>query len=114
MRQVRVEIERCNAGKPSADIQVPHGSQRCDLICFWRPRWAQSPSILHWDAQSLHEGTRIQAEALLPRDQRIAVVRIFHLALRWIARHSDIVMRSYQQTSALPRQKLTDRFNFRW
>ena len=23
-------------------------------------------------------------------------------------------MRSYQQTSALPRQKLTDRFNFRW
>jgi hypothetical protein len=42
------------------------------------------------------------------------VVRIFHLALRRIARHSDIVMRSYQQTSALPRQKLTDRFNFRW
>ncbi len=55
---------------------------------------------------------RERAEALLPRDQGIAVVRIFHLALRRIARHSDIVMRSYHQTSALSRQKFPDRFNF--
>ena len=109
-----MEIERCNASEPSTGIQVPHGRQRSDLICLWRPRWAQSPSILHWHAQPLHERARVQAEALLPGDQRIAVVRIFHLPLRRIARHSDIVVRPYHQTSSLPRQKFTNRFNFCW
>ena len=40
------------------------------------------------------------------------MVRVFHLALRRIAGHADIVMRSYHQTSPLPRQKFSNRFNF--
>ena len=40
------------------------------------------------------------------------MVGVFHLALRRIAGHADIVMRSYQQTSSLPRQKFSNRLDF--
>ena len=76
-----MEIEcRKTVGKPSALIQVPHGRQRSDLICLRRSSRAQSPSILYWYTQPFHKGARIQTEALLPRNQGVAVVHIFHLA----------------------------------
>jgi hypothetical protein len=40
------------------------------------------------------------------------VVQIFHLTLRGIARHTDVVMRTNQKTGALARQKFANRFDF--
>ena len=79
MRQVLVEIEGRNVREPTMQIEVAHGRQRCNLIGTLDNRWAKSPSVLHRHSEALHERSGVQAEALLARDQWIAVMGVLHL-----------------------------------
>src|SRR5207342_3669673 len=67
--------------------------------------------ILDWYTESLHEGSRILAEALLPGNEGIAVMLVFHLPLEHVGRNADVVMRAKNEARPLALEKLADRFD---
>jgi len=52
---------------------------------------------MHWDVESLHQRTGVLPEALLARNECVAVVEVFHLALLEVVGKTDIVVRREQQ-----------------
>ena len=72
----------------------------------------QSVLIVNRHTQPLHQRPRVLAEPLLTRNQRVAVVRVFHRALLEIVRHADIVVRAEDQARAFAFEPLAHRFDF--
>ena len=72
---------------------------------------AEAPAVFDRHAEPLHERSRVLAEALLPRNQRIAVMRVLHGALLQIGGTADVVVRSNDETGSFTAQKLPDRLD---
>ena len=108
MRQVHVEVEGCNPIEQATGIEICHNGQRSDLPGSRVPQRPETVTILDGYTESFHQGTRIQAEALLAGNQSVAVVAVLLLALREIARASDVMVRAEDQTGPLARQELPD------
>ena len=73
---------------------------------------AQAVLVVNRHAEPLHERTRVLAEPLLPRDERVAVVRILHRPLLEVARHADVVVRTEDQARAFACEPLAQRLDF--
>ena len=109
---MRVKVEGLHALEPAAGVEVAVLEQRLELSRAGHRRRAQPVLIVNRHAQSLHHRARVLAETLLARNQRVAVVRVFHGALREIARHADVVVRAEDQARALALEPLAQRFDF--
>ena len=75
-------------------------------------RGAETVAILDGHAESLHQGARVPAEALLARHQRIAVVVVLHVAHLQIVRRADVVVGPEDQAGPFAAEKLPDRLDF--
>ena len=67
MRQVRVEVEGRDPGKPSARVEIPHCRQRRYLVGSTYLRRPEPKTVLNRNAEPFHERARVTAEALLTR-----------------------------------------------
>ena len=74
---------------------------------------AKSELIDYRHPQCFHHRSRVLSEALLARDERIPMVRVFQLALLQIFCKSHIMMRPQQKASSLSFQPLPHRLDFR-
>ncbi len=92
-------------------IQVFVDCERRNLFCAFDEGRAKSELIHHRHPKCFHHRTRVLSEALLARDERIPVVRIFQLALLQIFCKSHIVMGPKQKASSFSFQPLADRLD---
>src|SRR3954469_6702610 len=106
--QMRVKVERLNPFEPAPRVKVVALMQRLQLPRARDGGRAQAVLIVNGYAQALHQRPRVLAETLLPRNQRVAVVRVFHSPFLEILRHADVVVRADDQTSAFALEPLAD------
>ena len=71
----------------------------------------QTIPILDWHAEALHERARVLAEALLSRNERIAVVGVFHRALVQVVGDAHVVMRAEDEARAFALEELAHRLD---
>ena len=101
MRQVRVEVECWNVIEQTELVEVSERCERRDVARAFYQRRAQTPAIPNRNIECLEQRPCIRAESLLTRDQRIAVMFVFDLALLQIISKAHVVMRSEQQAGTL-------------
>jgi hypothetical protein len=95
-----MEIECRDVFEQTQLVNVPKGRKRRDLVRAFDERWPETPQVMHWDVESLHQRTGVLPEALLARHECVAVVEVFHLALLEVVGETDIVVRREQQAGA--------------
>ena len=81
VRQMHMEVEGRNAGEPSSRVQILDRGERNKPVRPWNRGRAETLTVFDRNAESLDERSRVPAEALLPGNQGIAVVRVLHGAL---------------------------------
>ena len=111
MRQVRVEIECRNSRQPASRVEISHCGERCYLAGTGNDGRPKTPPVLHRNAEPLHESAGVCSESLLPRNQGIAVMRVFLVTLLQVSGGADIVMWPDDQARALPFQKIANGFD---
>src|SRR5258706_6387552 len=79
VRQVLVKIEGWHVCEPTVPVEITHGSQRRDLVGALDDCWTKAEAILYRHPEAFHERSGVEAETLLARDQRIAMMGILHL-----------------------------------
>ena len=67
--------------------------QRRDLVVPFTTRRPQPELVVHRHSERLHQRARVLAEALLARHERVAVMRVLHLALLQVVGEADVVVR---------------------
>ena len=82
VRQVRVEVEGGDVVEQPRAVEIAEGGQRRDLVGAVDDGRAQPPGVVHRHVERLHQGAGVLAEALLAGHEPVAVVLVFHLALR--------------------------------
>ena len=112
MRQMRMEVEGLHAFEPAARIEVAVLDQRLKLSGSLDGGRTQSVLIVNRHTQPLHHRPCVLAEPLLTRNQRVAVVRVFHGALFEIVRHAHIVVRAENQARAFAFEPLAHALRF--
>src|SRR5215469_3456957 len=95
-----MKVKRRNPIEETQLIQVFIDRERRDLPCAFNNRWAQSELIHHWNSKPFHYRARVLPKSLLSWDERVAMVRIFHLTLLQILCESHIMVRCKQQTGS--------------
>ena len=76
-----MQAQRRHVFEQALRVNVAERVQRRDVLRVFDHRGAQAPFVPHGDAEALHQRACVLAEALLARDERIAVVAVFHLPL---------------------------------
>src|SRR5262245_20932629 len=79
--QVHVEGERRNLLEEAPLVEIREGGQRRNITRALDACRAQPPLIDDWNIERLEQGARVLTEALLSRDERVAVMLVFDLAL---------------------------------
>src|SRR5436190_8851295 len=96
MRQMLVEVERSDVVEQPKPVQVTIGFRGRNISRSRDNRRAKSPLIRDGYVQLLHQRTRVAGKPLLSRHKRVAVVKVFHLALVLVVGKSDVMVRSNQ------------------
>src|SRR4249919_1191099 len=111
---MRMEIQRRDVVEESQLVNVPESRKWRDLLRAFDQRWTESVGIVHRNVQRLHQRAGILPKALLTRNERVAVMEVFHLALLQVAGEADIVMRRKQQAGAFALEPLAYRCDLFW
>ena len=90
-------------------VEVADGGQRRDVLGAFDDGGSQPPNVVHGHVECLHQRAGVLAEALLARDQAVAVVFVLHLALGEIVGEADVVVGRQQQAGAFAFEPLGDR-----
>ena len=114
VRQVWMEIECRDVFEQTQLVNVRKGRKRRDLVRAFDERWPETPQVMHWDVESLHQRAGVLPEALLARHEWVAMVEVFHLALLEVVGETDIVVRREQQAGAFALEPLADGRDFLW
>src|SRR5262249_5405762 len=101
----------CYPRKPSVAVQIPHDRQWGNLAGSRNHRRTKTPTVFNRNTETVHQGTRIPAKALLAGNQGIAVMGVFHLTLGQVGRGTHIVMWSDNEAAPFAGEKLSDRLN---
>src|SRR5215212_3121761 len=98
--------------QPATRIQVTIGGQRRNARCPGDHARTQSIPVFDRHPKPRHERARVLAEALLPRNEGIAVVRVLHGASLEIGGDADVVVRPKHETRSLASQPVANRLDF--
>ena len=109
MRQVRVEVEGGDVVEQPWAVEVADGGQWRDFLGAFDDGGSQPPNVVNGHVECPHQRAGVLAEALLARDQAVAVVFVLHLALAVVVGEADIVVGRQKQTGALSFEPLGDR-----
>ena len=109
MRQMRVEVEGRDIAQEAKAVEVVEGRQRSNFVRAFHERGPKAVGVVNRNAKPLHQRARVLAKPLLARDERVAVMQIFHLTLLHVVRKADIMMGRKQETRAVPLQPFADR-----
>jgi len=90
--QVRVKVEGGDVVEQSRQVKVPEPGQRCDLLRALDDCWPQPPRVVHGHVERLHQRARVLTEALLARDEPVAVVFVLDLSLAVVVGEADVMM----------------------
>src|SRR5215208_7759146 len=74
-----VKIERRHVLQPTRRIEIAHDREWGKLVRALDDGRAKTKPVFHRHPETFHEASRVKAESLLARDQRIAVMGILHL-----------------------------------
>src|SRR5215204_2744550 len=111
VRQVWMKIQRGNVLKKPEFIQIAKGGERRNISGSRDNCRTEAPFVDDRNVQRFHQRTRELAEPLLPWNQIVAVMEIFHLALFEIVGKTDVVMRRNEKTCAFALQPSVYRFD---
>src|SRR5882762_10201866 len=90
--QMHVEVEVGDSVEPPADVQVAIRREWGDPVRSPKRRGTETVLVLDGDPQPFHQIARVPSEALLPRYQRIAVMKVLHVALLQITRGAYVMV----------------------
>src|SRR5580692_6864908 len=108
MRQMHMEVERRNAGEPPPGIQIPRRVERNEPGRSLNRGGAKAPTVFDRHTKPLDERSCVPSEALLSRNERIAMMRILHGALLQIGGIADVMVRSKDETGSFAAEKMPD------
>src|SRR5579871_118762 len=106
---MRMKVEGRDVPQESKAVKVLEGREWSNLVCPLHDRRAKSIGVMYGNAKALHQRARILTKPLLARDERVAVMQIFHLALLQVVGETDVMMGRKQETGAVALQPLADR-----
>ena len=109
MRQVRVEVEGGDVVEQPWAVEVADGVEWRDFLGSFDDGGSQPPNVVNRHVERPHQRAGVLAEALLARDQAVAVVFVLDLPLAVVVGEADIVMGRQKQAGALSFQPLGDR-----
>src|SRR5262249_35294422 len=109
-----MEVKRGNVLEQPHLVEIAESCERRDVLSTFDERRAQTPLGNYGDIQCLHQRARVLAESLLTRNETVAVVLVFHLALREVITEAHIVVRADYQASAFTLQPFLDGRDFFW
>src|SRR3954465_9662136 len=112
MRQGLGGVERCHPCQPSARVEIPHRGQRRNLIGSPDHCGTETKTVLDGNTKPRHQRPRVPTETLLPRNQGIAMVGIFHLALLHVGGSAHVMGRPNDPACPFAREKLPNRLDF--
>ena len=101
VRQMHVKDERVDVLEPAAPVEVVHRRERGRLRRAGKRRGPQPVTVFHRNSQATHQRTRVFAETLLARDQRVAVMEVLHVAHLWVVGDADVVVRTENEARPL-------------
>src|SRR6266487_33244 len=108
VRQMRMEIQRGDVLEQAQLVNVPESRDRRDVLRAFDECRTESPEVVHRHVERLHQRAGILPEALLARNECVAVVEVFHLTLLEVVGEADIMVRREQQASAFTLEPLTN------
>ena len=108
-----MEIERRHVLQQLELVEVSVRLQRRNVASAWDHCRAQAVLVPYGHLERLHQRASVLAEALLARDERIAVMPVLDLPLLEVVGEADVVMRCQQQACAFAPKPGADRFDLR-
>src|SRR5438046_5347739 len=109
--QMHVEVEVGDSVEPPARVQVPIRRERGDPVRSRKGCGTETIPVLDGDPQPFHQTARVPSEALLPRYQRIAAMKVLHVALLQITRGAYVTVWSEDHACSFAGEKLPQRLS---
>ena len=107
-----MEVEGRDVLQPAAGVEVvAHALSGAIWFGALHHGGAKPIAIFDGNAEAFHHGTRVFAEALLPGNERIAVVGVLHCALFQIGRDADVMVGTDDEAGSFALEKLPNGFD---
>src|SRR5215469_4842506 len=106
-----MEVEGGDAFEPAASVEAVRLDERLKWGRALDPGGANAPAVFHRNSKPFHERASVFAKSLLPRDKRVAVVRVLHGALFQVVGEANVVVRTDDDAGSFTLEEVADRFD---
>src|SRR5882757_6479062 len=103
---MHMEVEGRNVVQPSSGVQIPGRVERNEPFRSLNRGRAEAPTVFDRHTEPLHKRSRIPAEALLPGNQAITMMRVLLGALLQIGRTADVMVGSKNEAGSFTAEKI--------